>query len=117
MSEAPRGPGARVMTPVEIAAKAAAGRRAAATWRRTSVGQRIDVLRAVWKAVARRRPEIRAVVHEETGKPLVEVDLLELAPAALLVDWACGAARRLLEDRAAEKPWFLLNKRAYERRV
>ncbi len=102
---------------VEFAAKAAAARRAAAVWRRTTVPQRVKALRAVWKALAKRREEIRAVVHEETGKPLVEVDLMEIGAAGLLVDWMTSAAPRVLGDRAASKPWSLFNKRAYERRV
>ncbi len=104
-------------TAAEAAAKAAAARRAAAVWRRTTVAQRVQVLRALWKALAARREEIRAVVHEETGKPLIEVDLMELGPAALLVGWMTSAAHRVLGDKAASKPWSLFNKRAYERRV
>lgn len=105
------------LTPAEFAAKAAASRRAAGVWRRTTVRQRVKTLRALWKAVAARRDEIRAVVHEETGKPLVEVDLMELGAAALLVDWMTSAAPRVLGDKPASKPWSLFNKRAYERRV
>jgi len=110
-------PSASESTSAECAAKAAAARRAAGIWRRRTVAQRIDVLRALWKALAARREEIRAVVHEETGKPLVEVDLMELGAASLLVDWMTSAAPRVLGDKAASKPWSLFNKRAYERRV
>ena len=104
-------------SPAEIAAKAAAARRAALVWRRTTVRQRVSALRALWKALAARRDEIRAVVHEETGKPLVEVDLMELGAAGLLVDWMTSVAPRVLGDKPASKPWSLFNKRAYERRV
>lgn len=113
----PRTPAAVEATAAEFAAKAAAARRAADTWRRTTVAQRVKTLRALWKAIAARREEIRAVVHEETGKPLVEVDLMELGAAGLLVDWMTAAAPRVLGDKAASKPWSLFNKRAYERRV
>ncbi len=110
-------PGAVEATAAEAAAKAAAARHAAAVWRRTTVAQRVVILRALWKALSARREEIRAVVHEETGKPLVEVDLMELGAAGLLVDWMTSAAARVLGDKAAAKPWSLFNKRAYERRV
>jgi len=101
----------------DFAAKAAVARRAAETWRRTTVAQRVTTLRALWKALAAKREEIRAVVHEETGKPLIEVDLMELGAAGLLVDWMTAAAPRVLGEKAASKPWSLFNKRAYERRV
>lgn len=104
-------------TAAEFAVKAAVTRHAADVWRRTTVAQRVKTLRALWKALAARREEIRAVVHEETGKPLVEVDLMELGAAGLLVDWMTSAAPRVLGDKAASKPWSLFNKRAYERRV
>ena len=117
MSETALKPSALEATPAEIAAKAAAARRAAAIWRRTTIGQRVKTLRSLWKTLAARREEIRAVVHEETGKPLIEVDLMELGAAGLLVDWMTAAAPRVLGDKAASKPWSLFNKRAYERRV
>ncbi|MEK7233037.1 MAG: aldehyde dehydrogenase family protein [Elusimicrobiota bacterium] len=112
-----RAPGVVEATPAEIAAKAALARHAADIWCRRTVEQRVKILRALWKALVARREEIRAVVHEETGKPLVEVDLMELVTAGLLVDWMTAAAPRVLGDRAASRPWSLFNKRAYERRV
>ncbi|MBI3288664.1 MAG: aldehyde dehydrogenase family protein, partial [Elusimicrobia bacterium] len=99
------------------AGKAAAARRAAAVWRRTTVAQRVKALRAVWQALAARREEIRCLVHEETGKPLIEVDLMELGSAGLLVRWMTSVAPRVLGDKAAWRPWSLFNKRAYEKRV
>jgi acyl-CoA reductase-like NAD-dependent aldehyde dehydrogenase len=104
-------------TEAEVAAKIAAARRAAHIWRRTTIAQRVSALRCLWRALAARRVEIGSVVHEETGKPLIEVDLMELGSAGQLVDWMTSAAPRVLGDKAAWKPWFFLNKRAYERRV
>ncbi len=113
----PRQPTAIDASGAEIAAKVDAARHAGAVWRRRTVEERVKVLRALWKVLAARRLEIRAVVHEETGKPLVEVDLMEFGAAGLLVDWMTAAAPRVLGDKAANKPWSLFNKRAYERRV
>ncbi len=101
----------------DAAAKASAARQAAAIWRRTTIAQRVTALNALWKALAARREEISAVVHEETGKPLIEADLMEVGVAGLLVDSMTSLASRVLGDKAASKPWFLFNKRAYERRV
>lgn len=117
MSEALATPNFAEATAAEAAAKAAAARSAAAIWRRNTVRQRVKALRGVWKALAARRDEIRSVVHEETGKPLVEVDLMELGAAGLLVEWMTSVAPRVLGDKPAWKPWSLFNKRAYERRV
>ncbi|MCR4295164.1 MAG: aldehyde dehydrogenase family protein, partial [Elusimicrobia bacterium] len=100
-----RSPSAVEATAAELSEKAAGARRAAETWRRTTIAQRVKTLRALWKALAARREEIRAVVHEETGKPLLEVDLMELGAAGLLVDWMTSVAPRVLGDKAASKPW------------
>ena len=101
----------------EFAAKAEAARRAATTWRRAGVSERVEILRKVWRELLARREEIAAVVCEETGKPAAEVELMELASCGLLVDHFCAEAPRLLGRKAAKTPWFFLNKRAYVRRV
>ena len=103
--------------PEEVAAKAASARRAAQTWRRASVAQRVDALRGVWKEVAARRAEAIAVMREETGKPADEAELVEFGSASLLVGYFTANAERLLGERSAWTPWFLLNKRAAVRRL
>ncbi|MDX6770987.1 MAG: aldehyde dehydrogenase family protein [Elusimicrobiota bacterium] len=108
---------ARDDAPEEIAAKAAQARRAAATWRRLNVSQRVAALRKAWRELAARREELARVIHEETGKPLAEAELMEIGTTGMLVSHFAANANRLFEDTPAPKPWFLLNKRAYARRV
>lgn len=104
---------ARDDAPEEVAAKVALARRAAATWRRNNVSQRAHALRKAWGELAKRRSELTRVIHEETGKPLLEAELMEVAAAGLLVGHFTGNANRLFEDTPVPKPWFLANKRAY----
>src|ERR1019366_62168 len=92
------------VTPEEVAAKALAARRAAPAWRRASVAQRAAVLREVWDALVARRAEAIAVIHEETGKPALEAELVEFGSAALLVKYFTANAARLLGERAAWTP-------------
>lgn len=108
---------ARDDAPEEVSAKIAKARRAAAVWRRLNVSQRSQALRRAWKELSARREELARVIHEETGKPLAEAELMEIAAAGLLVGHFCSNANRLFEDTPVPKPWFLLNKRAYVRRV
>ncbi|MDE2142263.1 MAG: aldehyde dehydrogenase family protein, partial [Elusimicrobia bacterium] len=58
-----------------------------------------------------------AVIHEETGKPALEAELVEFGAASLLVRYFTANAERLLGERPAWAPWFFLNKRASVRRV
>jgi acyl-CoA reductase-like NAD-dependent aldehyde dehydrogenase len=116
VSEAPLSP-VWDLTPEEAAEKASAARRAAATWRRATVAQRTEALREVWRQLAARRAEAAAVVREETGKPLDEIEIMEFGAAALLVRYFCENAERILGERPAWTPWFLLNKRAAVRRL
>ncbi len=105
------------MTLGEIAARAANARQAAASWRRYSLSERVELLRAVWQELTSRKKELCAVVHAETGKPLAEVEMMELATAHLIVRYFTSNAHRILQDQPAWRPWPLLNKRAYVRYV
>ncbi|MEK7388920.1 MAG: aldehyde dehydrogenase family protein [Elusimicrobiota bacterium] len=104
-------------TEAEIAAKAAAARRASQVWSRNTIAQRVRALRSLWRALAHRREEIAFVVNEDIGKPFVEFELMEFAVAGLLVNWMTSAAERVLGDKGVRRPWIFFNKRAYERRV
>ncbi len=104
---------ARDDAPEDIAVKVALARRAAETWRRSNVSQRAAALRKAWKEVAERREELARVIHEETGKPLLEAEQMEIATTGMLVAHFTSNAARLFEDTPVPKPWFLANKRAY----
>jgi acyl-CoA reductase-like NAD-dependent aldehyde dehydrogenase len=108
-------PPARNMTPVETARAAAAARAAAERWRQVSVAERAGVVAEVWERLYRRRAELYDVVRSETCKPRVEFEAMELCSVGLIVKYFTSVARRVLGDSPAEKPWVLLNKRAYTR--
>lgn len=99
----------------EVLKKAEAARHAAAVWRRYSLTQRVDAIRALWSELYSRRGEIRRVVHEETGKPLVEIDTMELSTVNMIVKYFTSNAHRILQDQAAWRPWLLFNKRTFIR--
>lgn len=105
------------LPPEELAAKAAAARRAAQAWRRTGLVQRVEALAAVWAQLSARRAEALAVIHEETGKPVLEAELVEFGSIALLVGYFAANAERILGERPVWTPWFFLNKRAAIRRL
>lgn len=116
MSETLLGPAADV-APEEVVRRVEASRRAAAVWRRTTVAQRVAALTAVWEALNARRAEALAVIREENGKPPLEAELVEFGSVSLLVSYFAANAERLLGERPAWAPWFLLNKRASVRRL
>lgn len=105
------------LPPEEVSRRTARAAKAAATWRRASVVQRVEALSGVWDALNARRAEALAVIREENGKPALEAELVEFGSAALLVKHFSANAERILGDRAAWTPWFFLNKRATVRRL
>jgi acyl-CoA reductase-like NAD-dependent aldehyde dehydrogenase len=105
------------MAPEDVAHKAELARHAAGLWRRYSLSQRVDIIRALWKELARHRGEIRRVVHEETGKPFAEIELMEILVVDMVVKYFTSNAHRILQDQAAWRPWILFNKRTYTRFV
>lgn len=100
-----------------VLAKAQAARRAAIAWRRYSITERVDIIRQIWKTIQSRKEELARLIHEETGKPYVEIETMEFATADLIVKYFTGNAHRILQNQAAWKPWLLFNKRAYVRYV
>lgn len=100
------------MHPAEVAERAERARAAQAAWARYSITQRVRALRGLWGHLMRERDRLAAVVHEETGKPLAEVEAMDVDAAGLILRHFTENAHRLLQDRAAPLPWFLLNKEA-----
>lgn len=105
------------MHPADVAEAARKARAAQAVWARYTITQRVRALRALWAHLMRERARLVAVVHEETGKPLAEVEAMDVDAAALVLGHFTKNAHRLLQDRAAPLPWFLLNKEAHVRYV
>lgn len=108
---------ARNILPEEVSEKAQACRRAAGQWRRYSITQRVDIVRALWKDLMARKEELARVLHGETGKPFAEIESMEFATADLIVKYFTANAHRILQDQAAWRPWLLFNKRTYVRYV
>lgn len=110
-------PPVRNMTAEAVAEKAQAARQAQALWRRHTLTERVDIVRALWGELSARREEILRVVHDETGKPLAEIEAMEVATVQLIVKYFTRNAHRILQDQAVWRPWLLFNKRTYVRYV
>jgi acyl-CoA reductase-like NAD-dependent aldehyde dehydrogenase len=106
-------PPARNMAAEEVSRKAHEARLAQALWRRYSLSERVDIIRALWREICDRREELLSVIHDETGKPFAEIVATELAPVEMIVGYFTSNAHRILQDQAAWRPWLLFNKRAY----
>lgn len=105
-------------TPIEeVREKAARAREAQAHWRRYSLTQRVERLRAFWEELRASKERLISVMHRETGKPATEIQVMELAGVELILKYFTRNAHRLLKDQAAARPWILLNKKAYVRYV
>jgi acyl-CoA reductase-like NAD-dependent aldehyde dehydrogenase len=106
---------ARNMTPEQVSAKIEQSRKAAAQWKRYSLTQRVDIVRSLWKEIHSRKKEMASVVHEETGKPFIEIETMEVSTAQLILKYFTSHAHRILQNQAAWRPWLMLNKRTYVR--
>ena len=98
-----------------VADRFVAAREAQAIWRRYTLTQRVERLRSFWSALMADKERLAAVLHEETGKPLPEIETMEFGTASLIVKYFTRNAHRILQDQAVSKPWIFLNKRAYVR--
>ncbi|MFH1723247.1 MAG: aldehyde dehydrogenase family protein [Elusimicrobiota bacterium] len=103
--------------PVEIAKIFSRARAAQDQWRRYSLTQRVRALRGLWSLVQDSRERVVSVVHGETGKPVAEIESMEIDGAELILKFFTRNAHRILQDQAVPRPWPLLNKRAYVRHV
>lgn len=108
---------ARNASAEEIEAKLRKAREAFRIWRRTPIHQRIRAVSGFWRAVLARQDELRRVFHEETGKPLMEIDVMEVAGVNLILKHFARNAERILEDQPVDHPWILFNKRTFVRYI
>lgn len=105
-------------TPKEqVQERAALARQAQSVWSRYNLSERVRRLRAVWEKAEAARPKLIEVIHAETGKPVVEIETMELDGVSLLLKYYTRHAHRILKDRPVPKPWFFFNKRAYVRNI
>ncbi|MBI4422188.1 MAG: aldehyde dehydrogenase family protein [Elusimicrobia bacterium] len=101
----------------EVRARAARAREAQAVWRRYTITQRVERLRGFWRELQAAKPRLLEVVRRETGKPTVEIEVMELCGVELILKHFTRNAHRILKDQAAPRPWILFNKKAYVRYV
>ncbi len=92
-------------------------RKAQLLWRRYTLSQRIDCLRDFWRVLRKERGALIDVIRSETGKPIAEIEAMDIDGTEMILKHFTRSAHRVLKDRAASKPWILLNKRAYVRHV
>jgi acyl-CoA reductase-like NAD-dependent aldehyde dehydrogenase len=101
----------------EIIERLSRAREAQRQWQRYTLSQRVDSLRGLWQVLQDNRDELVNVIREETGKPIAEIQAMEIDGAELIHKYFTRNVHRVLQDKAAAKPWILLNKRAYVRHV
>ncbi len=108
---------AQDISPEEVAGRLACAREAAIQWRRYSLSQRVECLRGFWRQIQAERDEVVDVIHSETGKPISEIQSMEIDGTELILKYFTRNVHRALQDHAAARPWLFLNKRAYVRYV
>ncbi|MBI5595267.1 MAG: aldehyde dehydrogenase family protein [Elusimicrobia bacterium] len=101
----------------QVGERAERARAAQAAWLRYTLTQRVRAVRGLWQFLQRDRARLIEVIREETGKPVAEVEAMEVDAAGLILRHFTRRVHRLLQDQAASMPWLLLNKRAYVRYV
>ncbi|MBI3548376.1 MAG: aldehyde dehydrogenase family protein [Elusimicrobia bacterium] len=101
----------------QVQERAAAARQAQTVWARYTLSERVRRLRAVWAEIDAARPRIVETIREETGKPVAEIETMEIDGVSLILTYFTRHAHRILKDRPVSKPWFFFNKRAYVRHV
>jgi acyl-CoA reductase-like NAD-dependent aldehyde dehydrogenase len=100
-----------VQTAEEVEAAVGRARAAAQWWQELGFSGRKDKLDG-WKALlAKRLPELAAVVHKENGKPLGDAQL-ELVLAVDHIAWAAKNARRVLGARRVPAGLMMANQAA-----
>jgi aldehyde dehydrogenase (NAD+) len=92
---------------VEIDALVQRQRRHAAVLRAEGYAERRDRLSRLRKAVIRYRPELDRALHEDLGKPHVEVIVTEVVPVLAEIDYARRNLKRWLRPRRVTTPSWL----------
>ncbi len=110
----PRGLGRRTDTPLEAVPHLYARARAAfLVWSRTSLRERVQLLRRLRLVIVERLDELAEVVAVATGKPLAEVVTTELLPVLDTIAYLEKLGPRTLRRRRMPTPIFLAGKTSY----
>jgi acyl-CoA reductase-like NAD-dependent aldehyde dehydrogenase len=108
-------PTAPNLSPSEISARVEKARAAQRIWAQVPLLERIRTIRRFWSFMQTRRDSVVRVMHEETGKPLAEIESMELDAVGLIINYFTRNGYRLLKDQPAPHPWVMFNKRTYIR--
>ncbi|MBI4056129.1 MAG: aldehyde dehydrogenase family protein [Elusimicrobia bacterium] len=92
-------------------------REASEIWKKYPLSERIRLLRLVWNQILKRKEDLIAVLHQETGKPVDEIETIEIGGINFIFKYFSRNASRILRDQPAPAPWIFFNKRAYIRYV
>lgn len=110
-------PTATNLTPEEIGARVEKARRAWKIWFQVPLLERIRTVRRFWKGVQAQQDGLVRVLHDETGKPLAEIEQMEIGGGSLVVKYFTRNGYRLLKDQPAPHPWVMFNKRTFIRYI
>jgi len=100
---------------IEIRERAYRARRAQSIWAGYPLRERIRRVRRLWTEIEAHEEELVQIIREETGKPRMEIDLIEVSGSRLILEYFAKVAPRALTDRRSARPWFMLNKSAFTR--
>ena len=95
----------------EVRAAVERARRAAQWWRELGYDGRKRRLRAWRSLIATRMDEFAELIHRENGKPVFDA-VAELSIAVEHLDWASGAAERVLGRRTVKSGLLAMNHKA-----
>ncbi|MBI4051761.1 MAG: aldehyde dehydrogenase family protein [Elusimicrobia bacterium] len=101
----------------EIERKFQKAREAFEMWRVYPLAERIRRIQLFWKELFRRKEELIQILHKETGKPMAEIQTMEIVGSQLILKYFLRNASRILRDQPAVAPWLFFNKKAYVRYI
>lgn len=101
----------------EVVERFEKAREAHEIWRKIPVPDRVAMVRKFWAAILERKAELMKAMHEDAGKPELEIEVMEIAAVETILKHFTRNAERLLRDQVAPAPWVLFNKKSYIRYV
>lgn len=98
-----------IMTAEEVRAAVARAKRAQESWAALPIEERCDRVRRYAQALIERQDEVADLLSRETGKPMMEALLHEVAPSAAVAEYFCKRGPEILAPR--EVPLGLMKHR------